>query len=96
MEGRGGEHHDARTFATDGERLIAEHVLSAALDAEARVLGPSWGTLALAANPSRASATCGPCRVCNPSNATLRTLASGDMHGWGISQRLQQISQDVL
>jgi len=26
----------------------------------------------------------------------LRTLASGDMHGWGISQRLQQISQDVL
>ncbi len=26
----------------------------------------------------------------------LRTLASGDMHGWGISQRLQQMSQDVL
>jgi transcriptional regulator len=26
----------------------------------------------------------------------LRTLASGDMHGWGISQRLQQISNDVL
>ena len=26
----------------------------------------------------------------------LRILASGDMHGWGISQRLQQISQDVL
>ena len=26
----------------------------------------------------------------------LRTLASGEMHGWGISQRLQQISQDVL
>jgi PadR family transcriptional regulator, regulatory protein PadR len=26
----------------------------------------------------------------------LRTLASGAMHGWGISQRLQQISQDVL
>ena len=26
----------------------------------------------------------------------LRTLSSGDMHGWGISQRLQQISQDVL
>jgi PadR family transcriptional regulator PadR len=26
----------------------------------------------------------------------LRTLASGDMHGWGISQRLQQISHDVL
>ncbi len=26
----------------------------------------------------------------------LRTLASSDMHGWGIAQRLQQISQDVL
>jgi transcriptional regulator len=26
----------------------------------------------------------------------LRTLASGPMHGWGISQRLQQVSQDVL
>jgi PadR family transcriptional regulator PadR len=26
----------------------------------------------------------------------LRTLAAGDRHGWGISQRLQQISQDVL
>lgn len=26
----------------------------------------------------------------------LRTLASGDLHGWGIAQRLQQISQDVL
>ena len=26
----------------------------------------------------------------------LRTLAAGDMHGWGIAQRLQQISQDVL
>ena len=26
----------------------------------------------------------------------LRTLASGEMHGWGISQRLQQISRDVL
>src|SRR5262244_3590252 len=26
----------------------------------------------------------------------LRTLSSGAMHGWGISQRLQQISQDVL
>jgi PadR family transcriptional regulator PadR len=26
----------------------------------------------------------------------LRTLQSGDMHGWGIAQRLQQISQDVL
>ena len=26
----------------------------------------------------------------------LRTLAAADMHGWGISQRLQQLSQDVL
>jgi PadR family transcriptional regulator, regulatory protein PadR len=26
----------------------------------------------------------------------LRTLLSGEMHGWGISQRLQQISRDVL
>jgi PadR family transcriptional regulator PadR len=26
----------------------------------------------------------------------LRTLLSGEMHGWGISQRLQQVSQDVL
>lgn len=26
----------------------------------------------------------------------LRSLASGEMHGWGISQRLQQVSQDVL
>ena len=26
----------------------------------------------------------------------LRVLSSGDMHGWGISQRLQQISRDVL
>jgi len=26
----------------------------------------------------------------------LRTLAHGEMHGWGVSQRLQQISQDVL
>jgi PadR family transcriptional regulator PadR len=26
----------------------------------------------------------------------LRTLASGERHGWGISQRLQQISQEVL
>src|SRR5262249_32859988 len=26
----------------------------------------------------------------------LRTLASGAMHGWGISQRLQQVSRDVL
>jgi transcriptional regulator len=26
----------------------------------------------------------------------LRTLAAGEMHGWGISQRLQQISRNVL
>jgi PadR family transcriptional regulator, regulatory protein PadR len=26
----------------------------------------------------------------------LRTLATGSMHGWGISQRIQQISVDVL
>ncbi|HTK30218.1 MAG TPA: PadR family transcriptional regulator [Vicinamibacterales bacterium] len=26
----------------------------------------------------------------------LRTLAAGEMHGWGISQRIQQLSQDVL
>ncbi|HXU46106.1 MAG TPA: PadR family transcriptional regulator [Thermoanaerobaculia bacterium] len=26
----------------------------------------------------------------------LRTLALGSMHGWGISQRIQQISADVL
>ena len=26
----------------------------------------------------------------------LRTLALGRMHGWGIAQRIQQISQDVL
>ena len=26
----------------------------------------------------------------------LKTLALGPMHGWGISQRLQQISKDVL
>jgi PadR family transcriptional regulator PadR len=26
----------------------------------------------------------------------LRTLALGPQHGWGISQRIQQISQDVL
>ena len=26
----------------------------------------------------------------------LRTLALGAMHGWGISQRIQQISEDVL
>jgi PadR family transcriptional regulator PadR len=26
----------------------------------------------------------------------LRTLASGAMHGWSISERIQQISEDVL
>lgn len=26
----------------------------------------------------------------------LRTLASGEKHGWGIAQRLQQVSEDVL
>ena len=26
----------------------------------------------------------------------LKTLAPGAMHGWGISQRIQQISEDVL
>jgi transcriptional regulator len=26
----------------------------------------------------------------------LKTLALGDMHGYGISQRIQQISEDVL
>jgi len=26
----------------------------------------------------------------------LRTLATGPRHGWGISQRIQQISEDVL
>ncbi len=26
----------------------------------------------------------------------LRSLASREMHGWGISQRLQQVSRDVL
>ena len=26
----------------------------------------------------------------------LRTLQSGPQHGWGISQRLQQLSEDVL
>jgi transcriptional regulator len=26
----------------------------------------------------------------------LRTLASGPLHGWGISQRIQQISEEVL
>ena len=26
----------------------------------------------------------------------LKTLATGSMHGWGIAQRIQQVSQDVL
>lgn len=26
----------------------------------------------------------------------LRTLQSGAVHGWGISQRIQQVSEDVL
>lgn len=26
----------------------------------------------------------------------LRTLSVGPMHGWGISQRIQQVSRDVL
>ena len=26
----------------------------------------------------------------------LKTLALGPMHGWGISQRIQQVSQDAL
>ena len=26
----------------------------------------------------------------------LKTLAPGPMHGWGISQRIQQVSEDVL
>jgi transcriptional regulator len=26
----------------------------------------------------------------------LKTLANGQMHGWGISQRIQQLSEDVL
>ena len=26
----------------------------------------------------------------------LKTLALGSQHGWGISQRIQQISQDIL
>ena len=26
----------------------------------------------------------------------LRTLSLGPMHGWGISQRIQQVSEDVL
>jgi transcriptional regulator len=26
----------------------------------------------------------------------LKTLATGAMHGWGISQRIQQVSEDVL
>ena len=26
----------------------------------------------------------------------LKTLSTGPMHGWGISQRIQQVSEDVL
>jgi transcriptional regulator len=26
----------------------------------------------------------------------LKTLSQGDNHGWGIAQRIQQVSQDVL
>ena len=26
----------------------------------------------------------------------LRTLAAGPMHGWGVAQRIQQVSKDVL
>ena len=26
----------------------------------------------------------------------LKTLSNGAMHGWGIAQRIQQVSQDVL
>jgi len=26
----------------------------------------------------------------------LKTLALGPMHGWGISQRIQQVSEEVL
>src|SRR5262245_54736151 len=26
----------------------------------------------------------------------LKTLSAGPMHGWGISQRIQQLSEDVL
>jgi len=26
----------------------------------------------------------------------LKTLSNGAMHGWGVSQRIQQLSQDVL
>lgn len=26
----------------------------------------------------------------------LKTLATGAMHGWGIAQRIQQVSEDVL
>ena len=26
----------------------------------------------------------------------LKTLSNGSMHGWGISQRIQQLSEDVL
>ena len=26
----------------------------------------------------------------------LRVLSSGEMHGWGVSQRIEQVSRDVL
>ena len=26
----------------------------------------------------------------------LQTLANGEMHGWGVAQRIQQVSKDVL
>jgi PadR family transcriptional regulator, regulatory protein PadR len=26
----------------------------------------------------------------------LQTLATGEMHGWGVVQRIQQVSKDVL
>lgn len=26
----------------------------------------------------------------------LQTLATGSMHGWGVAQRIQQVSKDVL
>ena len=38
----------------------------------------------------------GPVRAFEPRGLAFLPAASGDMHGWGISQRLQQISQDVL
>jgi hypothetical protein len=27
---------------------------------------------------------------------TLQTLTPGPMHGWGVAQRIQQVSQEVL